>query len=363
MWKESRDDAVYYCERVQNPLTGRSRIVRVKISKDTPSGRKEAQRRLNTKLCEEPVKRIRLSELIEEYKKELKRTVRLSTYKRNCSSLNTIFGIIDNVYLDTVTAGYIRSKLLDSGKENVSLNELLKRLKACLMWGYRNDYLPDRSLVDKLTLFPDKTKKDRIEDKFLEKDELRKLLNAFTLDRWKLLTEFLALSGLRIGEAVALSNDDVGPEYISVTKSVASSTGMMDLPKTHSSIRDVYIQPELAEVIKKIRVCMAKQRMMYGYTDKGYFFSGIDGGRIEYAAYNKQLQIAAGKTGIGKHITPHVLRHTMTSLFAEAGVPLEVISRRLGHDSSEITRNVYLHVTKTHQTNDNKHIESVTLLA
>ncbi|KOS67188.1 integrase [Lysinibacillus contaminans] len=45
-------------------------------------------------------------------------------------------------------------------------------------------------------------------------------------------------------------------------------------------------------------------------------------------------------------LTPHSLRHTHTSLLAEAGVVLEQIMDRLSHSDHLITKNVYLYVTK-----------------
>jgi integrase len=50
--------------------------------------------------------------------------------------------------------------------------------------------------------------------------------------------------------------------------------------------------------------------------------------------------------GLNKALTPHGLRHTHTSLLAEAGVSLEQIMDRLGHTDDQITKNVYLHVTE-----------------
>ena len=52
-------------------------------------------------------------------------------------------------------------------------------------------------------------------------------------------------------------------------------------------------------------------------------------------------------SGLNIDLTPHSLRHTHTSLLAEAGVGLEEIMERLGHSDDEITRKVYLHVTRT----------------
>ncbi|WP_413309792.1 tyrosine-type recombinase/integrase [Bacillus sp. 1P10SD] len=50
--------------------------------------------------------------------------------------------------------------------------------------------------------------------------------------------------------------------------------------------------------------------------------------------------------GLNEDLTPHSLRHTHTSLLAEAGVSLEQIMDRLGHTDNQITKNVYLHVTQ-----------------
>lgn len=52
-------------------------------------------------------------------------------------------------------------------------------------------------------------------------------------------------------------------------------------------------------------------------------------------------------SGLNEMLTPHSLRHTHTSLLAEAGVGLHEIMQRLGHKDDDTTRNVYLHVTKT----------------
>ncbi|OAB48441.1 integrase [Paenibacillus antarcticus] len=46
-------------------------------------------------------------------------------------------------------------------------------------------------------------------------------------------------------------------------------------------------------------------------------------------------------------LTPHLLRHTHTSLLAEAEVSLEQMMDRLGHGDDEVTKLIYLHITKT----------------
>jgi integrase len=43
-------------------------------------------------------------------------------------------------------------------------------------------------------------------------------------------------------------------------------------------------------------------------------------------------------------VTLHALRHTHATLLLAAGVPLHVVSRRLGHASEAFTAQVYPHV-------------------
>ena len=78
----------------------------------------------------------------------------------------------------------------------------------------------------------------------------------------------------------------------------------------------------------------------------------------DYAKYMREVS----KKVIGREITPHILRHTHVSLLAEAGVPLEAISRRLGHSGSKVTKEVYMHVTKRLEERDRKRISNTSLL-
>lgn len=52
-------------------------------------------------------------------------------------------------------------------------------------------------------------------------------------------------------------------------------------------------------------------------------------------------------SNLNRRLSPHSLRHTHTSLLAEAGVGLTEIMDRLGHEDDSITKRIYLHVTKT----------------
>ncbi|MDD7114985.1 MAG: tyrosine-type recombinase/integrase, partial [Lachnospiraceae bacterium] len=65
---------------------------------------------------------------------------------------------------------------------------------------------------------------------------------------------------------------------------------------------------------------------------------------------------------IGRKLTAHALRHTHVSLLAEQGIDFETIARRVGHDGSKVTREIYFHVTKKLKERDDSTIASIHIL-
>ena len=57
---------------------------------------------------------------------------------------------------------------------------------------------------------------------------------------------------------------------------------------------------------------------------------------------------AVAGAGLGKEVTPHVLRHTAASWMAEAGVPMSEIAAVLGHSDSRTTERVYARFSPTY---------------
>ncbi|MBG9542667.1 tyrosine-type recombinase/integrase [Cytobacillus firmus] len=85
------------------------------------------------------------------------------------------------------------------------------------------------------------------------------------------------------------------------------------------------------------------------YHNKDFIFSKMER-QFGYPIVIKTVQNRMARllriSGLNQELTPHSLRHTHTSLLAEAGVSLEQIMDRLGHTDDQITKNVYLHVTQ-----------------
>ena len=60
---------------------------------------------------------------------------------------------------------------------------------------------------------------------------------------------------------------------------------------------------------------------------------------VTLQAYTRQLSIIEEETNIGKHITSHVGRHTFaTTIALGSGIPIEVVSKMLGHTNIQTTQ-------------------------
>ena len=149
------------------------------------------------------------------------------------------------------------------------------------------------------------------ENLYLEKDELSQLLDNMEIEKWKLLTQFLCLSSLRIGELIALDDKDVDKVeggYIRISKTYSLPLKIITSPKTESSAREVFIQPELAECINEMRRIIQTEKIQYNHSS-GLFYPDINGGYLNYDSY-RQYFCEQTKAVTGRRITPHACRHT-----------------------------------------------------
>lgn len=369
MWTRiTSNGKVKYCEKYTDYLTGKRKDVSVTFDKDTSKNRKEAQLILTEKIkkannVQDNPQEITLSQLIEEYRKEQINTVRTSTYKRNYFALETIKNILNgDILVNKLNSRYVRERFLATGKKGSTLNEHLRRFKALIHWGYTVDLINDILFLNKIERFPEPTQKEKISEKFLEASELKLLLDTMQHPFWNMLTEFLALSGLRCGEAIALEKSDIDlkNKLIHVTKTYDHINKVINPAKTINSIDDVTIQPQLEKIIKKINFYMKCQQVEYGYTTN-LFMSDIEGKFVHYPAYNVYFKKQTKKV-IGKALTTHSLRHTHASLLFEQGFTIDEVARRLRHGDSNITREVYIHITQKLREKDAEKLMKVELI-
>lgn len=173
-------------------------------------------------------------------------------------------------------------------------------------------------------------------DRLLSHDEFSRLLTA-TTEYWRPLLEFMVASGLRWGEVSALQPADVDRARNTVRVRRAwkySSAGYkIGPPKTKRSRRTVDIPKAVLDKLD--------------YTHE-WLFTNRDGGPIRYPGFRRRVwDPAVKRANLNPAPTPHALRHTCGSWMLNAGVPIPVVSRHLGHESIQVTVDIYGHLDRT----------------
>lgn len=163
-----------------------------------------------------------------------------------------------------------------------------------------------------------------------------KLLAARLPEPSRSLVVLLMLTGLRIGELLALRwrHVDLAIGLIRVEETVYE--GHFDEPKSRHSVRLIPLGP--------LAVVMLSDRLRQGLADlSALVFSSRTGSTLDRRTLlSRQLKPAAKAVGLS-HVTWHLLRHSNATLHDSLGTPLGTVQALLGHSSSEITRQVYLH--------------------
>lgn len=358
MFRKDLDDGrVRYFQKYKDRMTGKWKVVSVILSDSKRETVKSARKVLKEKIegnFSVRKKDMTFEQLCKEYLDGTK-DLRTSTQSRNKHSCNSLISMIGkDTLISNIDAHYVKKCFDASGKGPATLNEHLKRFKILMRWAYNDELLDSVEYLSKLKPYTVEPHKYFITDKYLEAEELSDILSEMdNMPKYKLMTQFLVYSGLRVGELAGLSKDEVTDDCIHVNHSWDFNNNILTPPKNKSSIRPVHVQPQLREVIHEINKFTAEMEMEFGFrTD--IFFPDSKGEHIDYYAYNKYFRELTERT-IGRKLTIHALRHTHCSLMFEQGMTLEAISERLGHSTSKITKEIYLHITdKMKQENNDK---------
>ena len=378
MWSEvQKNGSVKYCERYTDPLTEKVKKVTVTMPKASPQNRNKATRILQGKidklLTASPVKSdTTLKELADAYITSLRQRKRkestIGTEKSNIYCCINILGY--DVLVDKLSPRYLYDQLLATGKKICTINGYIKYLKFALKWGMKNDYHSNHDILLKLDYISEESSDEipevyDISNEYLEHDEITKLLNYFIdNNQWQdyYTSYFMILTGMRIGELIALEDTDVDlkTNTIHITKTYYPSTGHATSAKTSDSIRDIHIQPELLTLIKKLQLWRKEVLFEKGIKSNLFMPHLRTGLYMRYATYNNHLKAASFKS-LGREITTHKLRHTHASLLAEV-MSAEQISRRLGHHDDEITKSIYIHITQKMKQKDNETVDTISII-
>jgi integrase len=152
------------------------------------------------------------------------------------------------------------------------------------------------------------------------------------------LIHLLALTGMRISEALALRWCDVdllGGE-IRLLHSLSRVGGELTAPKTRAGVRTIPLGPGLVDALLAIRPLDAD--------DQHFVFASEPGGRpIQYWNFRDRGFVPAlTDAGLnGRGITIHDLRSAAISLYAASGLSLVEVASMVGHSDATVTARHY----------------------
>lgn len=352
MWIEKSRNGLRLCERYVG-ADGKSHKASAPLARDTSQARRKAHEELLRKISDNSTlgSEMQFSRLVEAYIES--RDVKPSTRKNYENAFGQIMDALGDITTGSLTAPYALRRLSETKKAQSTLNRYIVLLNSLLEWSYQFGYMQEKIHIAPLRV---KARKRDASQEYLEADELRDVLHQLEGSMAGYICHFLALTGCRIGEASALTWQDIDDRYIHITKAYKPENGL-STPKTESSVRDIFIQPELRDFLRSYRKWRLVHMTAYGIRTDMLFFTDRGSHIIP-----QNVQRALDKVESPKHLHPHIFRHTHTALLAEQGMSLEAIARRLGHSSSDITKRIYFHVTEKLKARDEDAMSRVSIL-
>lgn len=162
--------------------------------------------------------------------------------------------------------------------------------------------------------------------------EIKKIKNNINYD-FGLFYYFLMYTGIRRGEALALTYEDIDwdNELISINKSLYHKHNQpyIKMPKTESGIRNIPLLQPLKKVLNRNK--------------QGIIFSNEDGEYMKASQVETKLKWYRKATGI--NCSPHQLRHEFATILLEADIVDKDAQELLGHAQISTTKDIYMHIT------------------
>lgn len=188
----------------------------------------------------------------------------------------------------------------------------------------------------------------------LSAEEKDRLLQAAKGDRFEELFILLLATGMRPGEALGLTWDDVDFENhtLTVRSSGAADTWDRDnsrrgpRTKTEGSKRTIPLLPSAAAALRRQRRKQAAEKLRAGelYEDHNLVFAAENGRPMDLKNLRRRhWQPVLRKAGLPENTRLHALRHTFATTLLRAGEDVKRVAAWLGHRDAGFTYRVYHH--------------------
>lgn len=200
----------------------------------------------------------------------------------------------------------------------------------------------NENIAKKVGNFPKKKPKKEIS--FWTFEEYNKFINCVPDRLYKTFFETLYSTGVRQGECIALKWSDFKEDFIEINKTISKTKYngeyVINSPKTASSCRIIYIDEKLK---KSLNDLLEQEKNKENFNSNWFIFGGNKPLSATTILRKKNYYCEISNV---KKIRIHEFRHSHATLLLSKGIPITVISQRLGHSNIEMTLNTYSHLIK-----------------
>jgi integrase/recombinase XerC len=186
--------------------------------------------------------------------------------------------------------------------------------------------------------------------RFLEYEEVKKLLNTPPVNTWlgardRAILETLYSTGIRVSELVALNMDDI--DFLGEVVHVRGKGKKERIAPIGSSA---------LQVIQHYMEYRNKRAQSNGNFDSKVLFVNKHGRRLSTRSVRRKMDKYLKMSGLDPDISPHTLRHSFATHMLNNGADLRSVQELLGHQSLSTTQ-IYTHLTTTRlkEVYDNAH--------
>jgi len=185
------------------------------------------------------------------------------------------------------------------------------------------------------------------EMQILDDNQVRQMMIAADGSRFEHLYYLAVTTGLRQGELLGLKWIDVdwASNNLHVRRQIQRVTGKgtkFSEPKTKAGRRMVELGSEALKRLSSQRKQLDIEALLSGWQDQGLIFPSTSGTPADQRNLHRDFKRVLEKAGL-PNIRFHDLRHTAATLMLINGIPLIVVSRRLGHSKPSVTLDIYGH--------------------
>jgi integrase len=179
-------------------------------------------------------------------------------------------------------------------------------------------------------------------------DDLRRFFDGISTHRLAAAYVLAATTGMRRGEVLGVRwvDIDFAARRLQVRQTILSVEYevIVGQPKTRRGERKIALDSETINVLLAHRATQQHERLLLGdgYHDHGLVFTRGDGRPIHPDSFSQTFDRTVRRLGLPR-IRLHDLRHTHATLGLSVGIPVKVMSDRLGHATTAFTMDIYMH--------------------